>query len=168
VSAQFGPSCSTSRCRAEHLLVALPSSEDLLPYAKDLFLEATKQPPDAAASYHHEQNRQCSCSHKHCNYCCERKDVHNAILKCEKHAFPSAAKMGASASCPSLEDCPGVPNSRCWPQLADRPLCVAEWQEALSLPQPKAEHPLVALTKGGDLFIYAKYFFVEATVIMEG
>src|SRR5215469_13231408 len=53
-----------------------------------------KQPPDAAASYHHEQNRQCDCSCKHCNYCCERKDVHNAVRKCEKHAFPSAAKMG--------------------------------------------------------------------------
>src|SRR5262249_49402751 len=53
-----------------------------------------KQPPDAAASHHHEQNRQCNCSCKHCNYCCERKDVHNAILKCEKHAFPSAAKVG--------------------------------------------------------------------------
>src|SRR5262245_43672861 len=53
-----------------------------------------KQPPDAAASYHHEQNRQCNCSCKYCDYCCERKDViHNAVLKCEKHAFPSAAKM---------------------------------------------------------------------------
>src|SRR5262249_56458781 len=53
-----------------------------------------KQPPDAAASYHHEQNRQCDCSRKHCNDCCKRKDVHSAILKCEKHAFPSADKMG--------------------------------------------------------------------------
>src|SRR5215813_13291603 len=51
-----------------------------------------KQPPDAAASYHHEQNRQCDCSRKHCNDCCERKDVHNAIRKCEKHAFPLDAK----------------------------------------------------------------------------
>src|SRR5215831_13563924 len=53
-----------------------------------------KQPPHAAASHHHEQNRQCDCSRKHCNDCCKRKDVHNAIRKCEKHAFPSAAKMG--------------------------------------------------------------------------
>jgi len=52
-----------------------------------------KQPPDAAASYRHEQNRQCDCSRKHCNDCCKRKDVYDAILKCEKHAFPSAAKM---------------------------------------------------------------------------
>src|SRR5262245_21627057 len=53
---------------------------------------AAKQPPDAAASHHHEQNRQCDCSCKHCNYCCERKDVHDAILKCEKHAFPLDGK----------------------------------------------------------------------------
>jgi hypothetical protein len=39
---------------------------------------------------------------------------------------------------------------------------VAEWQEALSLPHPKAEHPLVALTEGGDLFVCAKYLFVCA------
>jgi len=51
-----------------------------------------KQPPDAAASHHHEQNRQCDCSCKHCNYCCERKDVDNAIRKCEKHAFPLDGK----------------------------------------------------------------------------
>src|SRR5262245_17598896 len=55
---------------------------------------SAKQPPDAATSYHQEQNRQCNCSCKHCDYCCERKDVHNAVLKCEKHAFPSAAKIG--------------------------------------------------------------------------
>src|SRR5262249_46015681 len=53
---------------------------------------AAKQPPDAAASNHHEKNRQCDCSCKHCNYCCERKDVHDAILKCEKHAFPLDGK----------------------------------------------------------------------------
>src|SRR5262249_14825656 len=51
-----------------------------------------KQPPHAAASHHHEQNRQCDRSCKHCNYCCERKDVHNAIRKCEKHAFPLDGK----------------------------------------------------------------------------
>src|SRR5215471_13004332 len=51
-----------------------------------------KQPPDAAASHHHEQNRQCNCRCKHCNYCCERKDVHNAIRKCEKHVFPLDVK----------------------------------------------------------------------------
>src|SRR5262249_29847646 len=67
-----------------------------------------KQPPHAAASYHHEQNRQCDCSCKHCDYCCERKDVHNAIRKCEKHAFSSAAKMGLH----SLGDCPDELNSR--------------------------------------------------------
>jgi hypothetical protein len=51
-----------------------------------------KHPPDAAASYHHEQNRQCGCACKRCNDCCERKEVHNAKLKCEKHAFPWTEK----------------------------------------------------------------------------
>src|SRR5262249_8912431 len=56
-----------------------------------------RHPPDAAASYHHEQNRQCGCACKRCNDCCERKEVHNAKLKCEKHAFPwteNAAAVG--------------------------------------------------------------------------
>src|SRR5215831_8573178 len=179
-----------------------------------------KQPPDAAASHHHEQNRQCDCSCKRCNHCCERKDVHNAILKCEKHAFPCAAKMGASASYPSLEDCPCVPNSRwpwgsvahascvalsacgracsrprpggagsgrgCWqrswitnliPNARMRPQpplltgasvrrssasCPGAWQEALSLPNLRAEHPLVAWPTSGDLFICAKDLFIAA------
>src|SRR5262249_50084669 len=51
-----------------------------------------KQPPHAAASYHHEKNRQRKCSWKRCNYCCERKVVHNAISKGEKHAFPLDGK----------------------------------------------------------------------------
>src|SRR5262249_11463931 len=57
-----------------------------------------KQPPDAAASHHHEQNRQCNCRCKHCNYCCERKDVHNAIRKCEKYAFPLDGKKAPAST----------------------------------------------------------------------
>jgi|SRR5262245_40656339 hypothetical protein len=48
---------------------------------------------DAAASHHHEQNRHCGCACKRCNDCCERKEVHNAKLKCEKHGFPFGRKM---------------------------------------------------------------------------
>jgi|SRR5262249_9388333 len=48
------------------------------------------------------------------------------------------------------------------PKLVDRPLCVGECQEALSLPRPRAEYCLVALTSFGDLFICAKDLFVEA------
>jgi hypothetical protein len=48
-------------------------------------LALAKQPPDAAANYHHEQNRHCDCAYERCNHCCERKDVQSAILKCEKH-----------------------------------------------------------------------------------
>jgi len=73
-----------------------------------------EHPPDAAASHRHEQTRQCGCACKRRNDYCEREDVHNAILRCEKHGLPCATKMGASASYPSLEDCPCVPNSR-WP-----------------------------------------------------
>src|SRR6516164_9409303 len=84
-----------------------------------------KQPPDAAASYHHEQNRQCDCSCKRCNYCCERKDVHNAIRKCEKHTFPLDGKSP----------------SHCWPGQVSRagltsrystlPLCITGKAEQL-------------------------------------
>jgi hypothetical protein len=41
--------------------------------------------------------------------------------------------------------------------------CPGEWQEALSLPHPRAEHPLVAQTLSPDLLICAKDLFVEAT-----
>src|SRR5215472_14768744 len=41
--------------------------------------------------------------------------------------------------------------------------CPGEWQEALSLPNLRAEHPLVAWPTSGDLFICAKHLFVEAT-----
>src|SRR5262249_22002214 len=44
----------------------------------------------------------------------------------------------------------------------NRPLCVGECQEALSLPRPRAEYRLVALTSSKDLFICAKDLFVEA------
>jgi len=40
--------------------------------------------------------------------------------------------------------------------------CLGEWQEALSLPHPRAEPPLVAQTPSGDLFIGAKDLFVGA------
>src|SRR6516164_6990781 len=40
--------------------------------------------------------------------------------------------------------------------------CPGEWQEALSLPNLRAEHPLVALTPSSDLFICAKNLLVEA------
>src|SRR5262249_32045878 len=44
------------------------------------------------------------CCCKHYNGCCKREDD-NAILKCDKHVFSGIAKMGLSASCPSLEYC---------------------------------------------------------------
>src|SRR6516225_4881125 len=40
--------------------------------------------------------------------------------------------------------------------------CPGEWQEALSLPNLRAEHPLVAQDLVRDLFICAKDLFVEA------
>ena len=40
--------------------------------------------------------------------------------------------------------------------------CLGEWQEALSLPNLRAEYPLVAQTPFADLFIRAKYLFVAA------
>ena len=40
--------------------------------------------------------------------------------------------------------------------------CPGEWQEALSLPNLRAEHPLVALPMSGDLFICARDLLVEA------
>jgi len=40
--------------------------------------------------------------------------------------------------------------------------CPGEWQEALSLPNLRAEHPLVDQTPSPDLFICAKYLFVAA------
>jgi len=76
------------------------------------------------------------------------------VLKCEKHTSPLYRK--------SMRPQP--------PLLAraslGRPLYVAECQEPLSLPHPKAEHPLVALTREGDLFIFAKDLFVEAIATM--
>ena len=47
--------------------------------------------------------------------------------------------------------------------MADRPPCVGEWQEMLSLAHPGAEHPLVAQTQDVDLFVCAKDLFVGAT-----
>src|SRR5215471_14634789 len=89
-----------------------------------------KQPPHAAASHRHEQNRQCNCSCKHCDYCCERKDVHNAIRKCEKHAFPLDGKSP----------------SHCWPGK------VKQSEATLGVrPSPlctrRAEHFFEALTE---------------------
>src|SRR5262244_2951327 len=40
--------------------------------------------------------------------------------------------------------------------------CLGEWQEALSLPHPRAEHPLVAQTTPGNLRISAKDLFIAA------
>jgi len=56
---------------------------------------------------------------------------------------------------PSLHFWPG-------PQSASSASCLGEWQEALSLPHPRAEHPLVAQDSLGGLFICAKYLFVAA------
>jgi hypothetical protein len=106
-----------------------------------------KQPPDAAPSHHHEQNRQCDYSCKRCNDCCERKDIHNAIPQCEKHDCPVDG-----------EEAPAV----CWPgpvSRADRwtvrplPLCVTG----------RAKHPLVALPTSEDLFVHANDLFFGAS-----
>src|SRR5262245_20717037 len=43
--------------------------------------------------------------------------------------------------------------------------CAGEWQEALSLPNLRAEHPLVALGTYVDLCICAKDLLVESTVL---
>jgi hypothetical protein len=40
--------------------------------------------------------------------------------------------------------------------------CPGEWQEALSLPNLRAEHPLLAWPTSGDLFICAKDLFIAA------
>jgi len=105
-----------------------------------------KQPPDAAPSHHHEQNRQCDYSCKRCNDCCERKDIHNAIPKCEK------------------QDCP-VDGKRPQPfagqgQLAER--IVGLFGPFRSAGRVGAERPLVALPRSRDLLLSAKDLFVEA------
>ena len=64
---------------------------------RDCWRNLAKQPPDAAANYHYEQNHQCNCSHEHCKCCCERQDVHNAVLKCEKHASPDDRPLSKRA-----------------------------------------------------------------------
>src|SRR5215472_18056458 len=86
-----------------------------------------KQPPDAAASYHHEQNRQCDCSCKHCNYCFERKDVHNAIRKCEKHVFPLDGKSP----------------SHCWPGQVSRAGLTSRYSTLPLCLTGRAEHFLL-------------------------
>jgi len=98
---------------------------------------SAKQPPDAPASHHHEQNRQCNCSCKHCDYCCERKDVHNAIRKCEKHAFPLDGKSP----------------SRCWPGQVKQSEATLEVRPS-PLCTRRAEHFFEALTEfpGPDAF----------------
>ena len=45
--------------------------------------------------------------------------------------------------------------------------CLGEWQEALSLPHPRAEPPLVAQTPSGDLFIGAKDLFGAAIMVLQ-
>jgi len=51
-----------------------------------------------------------------------------------------------------------------WGLILFRPHPVwEEWQEALSLPRLRGEHPLVAQTPPWDLLIYAKDLFVGAT-----
>src|SRR5215831_17525339 len=45
--------------------------------------------------------------------------------------------------------------------------CPGEWQEALSLPNLRAEHPLVAQTPSLDLFICAKDLLAEAIMVLE-
>src|SRR5215467_12926175 len=45
--------------------------------------------------------------------------------------------------------------------------CPGEWQEALSLPNLRAEHPLVAQTPSLDLFIYAKDLLVAAIMVLQ-
>ena len=93
VIALLDPAVPTSSAQAEtYDSQAQLAADEFLGVHASIVRKAAKQPPDAAASYHHEQNRQCDCSRKHCNDCCERKDVHNAIRKCEKHAFPLDGK----------------------------------------------------------------------------
>ena len=45
--------------------------------------------------------------------------------------------------------------------------CLGEWQEALSLPHPRAEPPLVAQTPSEDLFIGAKDLFGAAIMVLQ-
>src|SRR5262249_48787093 len=61
---------------------------------------------------------------------------------------------------PSLHFWPG-------PQSASSASCLGEWQEALSLPHPRAEHPLVAQDPVWDLFVCAKDLLVEAIMVLE-
>jgi hypothetical protein len=80
---------------------------------------------------------------------------------------PAIAGRGKSsrAFSPSLEDGPSL---HFWPgpQSASSASCLGEWQEALSLPHPSAEHPLVAQDPVRDLFISAKDLFVEANGVL--
>ena len=102
-----------------------------------------------------------------CSTCFSLYDLHQARLALDlvQTAQDQGEAVGRGHDSPYL-----IRNARMRPRPPLRPgphplssaSCLGEWQEALSLPHPRAEHPLVAQDPVRDLFIGAKDLSIAA------